>query len=322
MSSVSKQLLFGHLSIIVGFLFVLSVPVAHAEEAAEKSLDPAKVLAYQGEITLSQTEIDAAFSKLPPEDRLNFIRDGGKVDQLIRILLRRKAIAADAAKAGFDSDPVVAARVQLEADKELAEAWLQQLIQQAPQADYEALAREDYLANPDTYRSPEILDVSHILIGTNERSPAEARKLAESLEERLQSDPSEFDQMVMEYSDDPAKQNNGGRYRDMKRGMMVAPFEKAAFELADAGAISEPVQTDYGWHIIRLNARVGNELREFNEVKDEAVARAQVAYYERYRENYLRRVLADPVVVPDEAVEVMAKRHFGENLELAPNLQR
>jgi peptidyl-prolyl cis-trans isomerase C len=322
MSSLSKQLLFGHLLVIASFQLGFLVPVAHAEEAVEKSPDPSKVLAYQGEITLSQTEIDAAFSKLPPDDRLNFIRDGGKVDQLIRILLRRKAIAADAAKAGFDSDPVVAARVQLEADKELAEAWLQQLMQQAPQADYEALAREDYLANPDSYRSPEVLDVSHILIGTDDRSPAEARKLAESLEDRLQKDPSEFDQLVMEYSDDPAKQNNGGRYHDMKRGMMAAPFEKAAFQLADAGAISKPVQTDYGWHIIRLNARAGNELREFSEVKDEAVTRAQLAYYESYRENYLRRVLSDPVVVPDAAVEIMAKRHFGENFELAPNLQR
>jgi peptidyl-prolyl cis-trans isomerase C len=322
MPSISKQLLFGHLLIIASFQFVLSVPAAHAEEAVEKSLDPSKVLAYQGDITLSQTEIDAAFSKLAPDDRLSFIRDGGKVDQLIRVLLRRKAIAADAAKAGFDSDPVVAARVRLEAEKELAEAWLQQLIQQAPQADYEALAREDYLANPDSYRSPEILDVSHILIGTDDRSPAEARKLVESLEDRLQKDPSEFDQLVMEYSDDPAKQNNGGRYRDMKHGMMAAPFEQAAFRLAAPGAISEPVQTDYGWHIIRLNAREGNELRDFSEVEDEAVARAQLAYYESYRENYLRRVLSAPVVVPDGAVEIMARRHFGENLELAPNLQR
>jgi len=297
--------------------FALSPPLA--ADDAQHPFDPAEILAYQGDVTLSQAEIDAAFSKLPPEERLRFIRDGAKVDQLIRALLKRKAVAADAVKAGFDKDKVVAARVSLEADRELADAWLQKLMTDMPPADYETLAREDYLANPDSYRSPEILDVSHILIGTDGRSQAAARALAESLEARLREDPSLFDEFVSEHSDDPAKVNNGGRYRDMQRGMMAKPFEDAAFGLAQPGDLSKPVQTSYGWHIIRLNARSGNELREFSEVRDEAVVRAQQKHLERYRENYFNRVLAEPVVVPAESVEIMAKRHFGENLELAPN---
>jgi len=308
-------------------LFILSlaqffvVGALLADETSGK-VDPTQIIAYQGDLQLTQIEIDAAFSKLHPDDRLAFIRDGGKVDQLIRALLRRKAIAADAARAGFDQDPVIAARVKLEGEKELAEAWLLQVMMQAPKADFETLAHEDYLANPDDYRSPELLDVSHILIGTSSRTDAEARELAASLEVRLRNDPGEFDALVMEYSDDPAKLNNEGRYRDMRRGMMVKPFEDAAFKLEKAGEISEPVQTDYGWHIIRLNGRSGNELRDFSEVRDEAMERAEVRYYETYRENYLRRLQSAPIVVPDEAVEVMARRHFGENLELAPNPQR
>lgn len=305
--------------LLAGTVFNLAFPPLLAADESERALDPAEILAYQGDVTLSQTEIDAAFSKLPPEERLRFIRDGAKVDQLIRALLKRKVIAADAEKAGFDRDEIVAARVSLEADRELADAWLQKLMTEMPPADYETMAREDYLANPDGYRTPEILDVSHILVGTDDRSQAAARALADSLAARLREDPSLFDDLVAEHSDDPAKVNNGGRYRDMRRGMMAKPFEDAAFKLAQAGDISKPVQTNYGWHIIRLNARYGNELQDFSEVRDEALARAKQKHFETYRQNYFNRVLSEPVVVPAESVEIMAKRHFGENLELAPN---
>jgi peptidyl-prolyl cis-trans isomerase C len=317
MNLIASRVLSGVL--LVGTVFNLSFSPLQAADDSNHPFDPTEILAYQGDVTLRQAEIDAAFSKLPPDERLRFIRDGAKVDQLIRALLKRKVIAADAASAGFDQDKVVAARVSLEADRELADAWLQKLMTEMPPADYETLAREDYLANPDSYRSPEILDVSHILVGTDDRSTAAARALADSLEARLREDPSVFDELVAEHSDDPAKVNNGGRYREMRRGMMAKPFEDAAFALAQPGDISKPVQTSYGWHIIRLNERSGNELREFSEVKDEAMARAEQKHHERYRENYFNRVLAQPVVVPAESVEVMAKRHFGENLELAPN---
>ena len=130
---------------LAGLLLIMACP-AVAQDGATREIDPDKVLAYSGDVELSQLEIDAAFSKLPESERLAFIRDGGKVDQLIRVLLRRKAIAADAVRAGYDQDPVIAARVELEAEKELAEAWFQNIMDSMPSVDYELLAREDFLA--------------------------------------------------------------------------------------------------------------------------------------------------------------------------------
>ena len=92
-------------------------------EQAKRDVDPSVVFAYQGEAVLTQTDLDGAFSAIPQSARLAYIRDGGQVDRLVGSLLRRKAIANDAAQAGFDQDPVVAARVQLAAQKEMAEAF-------------------------------------------------------------------------------------------------------------------------------------------------------------------------------------------------------
>jgi parvulin-like peptidyl-prolyl isomerase len=200
--------------------------------------------------------------------------------------------------------------------------WLQKVLADAPPADYEALAHEHFVANRDAYRTEEVLDISHILLGTENRGVGEAKELAAKLYEELQKDPAKFDAFVREYSDDPVKENNGGRYVDMRRGMMVKPFEDAAFALQQVGEISEPVRTEYGYHIIRLNGRSGNELQDYEAVKEEAVAQAKRRYLEQYRENYLRKVLSDPTIIPEGAVEIMAKRHFGENLELAPDFNK
>jgi len=308
------------LSVIVinGWFFVAAPALANAEGATAQ-VDPAEIIAYSGEIYLTQKELDAAFTKIAEKDRLAFIRDGAKVDQVIRSLLRRKALANDAVKAGYDQSPLMPELVSLAGQKELAEKWLSEVTRNAPEADFEALAHEDFITNPDSYRTEEILDISHILIGTRERSNVEAEQLASQLRARLETDPSIYKELVMEYSDDPAKPANGGRYPETHRGQMVPAFEQAAFALKEPGQISVPVQTDYGYHIIRLNARHGNTVPDYDAVKDQAVAAAKRKYYENYRQVYLRNLSRDPIVIPDGAVEIMARRHFGEDLELAPD---
>ena len=315
---MQKMLLVLSLSLLSGWLLVSTPGSANAEEITVQ-VDPAEIIAYSGEVYLTQKELDAAFTKIPEKDRLAFIRDGAKVDQVIQSLLKRKALANDATKAGYDQSPLMPELISLTAQKELAENWLREVVRNAPEADFETMAHEDYISNPDSYRTEEVLDVSHILIGNKERSNRDAELLAQLLITRLEEDPSIYKELVMEYSDDPAKAANGGRYPEMHRGQMVAAFEKAAFALKEPGQISAPVQTDYGFHIIRLNARHGNVLPDYDAVKDQAVVEAKRNYYQNYQKMYLRNLISEPIVIPEGAVDIMAKRHFGENLELAPD---
>ena len=315
---MQKMLLVLSLSLLSGWLLVSTPGSANAEEITVQ-VDPAEIIAYSGEVYLTQKELDAAFTKIPEKDRLAFIRDGAKVDQVIQSLLKRKALANDATKAGYDQSPLMPELISLTAQKELAEHWLREVVRNAPEADFETMAHEDYISNPDSYRTEEVLDVSHILLGNKERSNRDAELLAQLLITRLEEDPSIYKELVMEYSDDPAKAANGGRYPEMHRGQMVAAFEKAAFALKEPGQISAPVQTDYGFHIIRLNARHGNVLPDYDAVKDQAVVEAKRNYYQNYQKMYLRNLISEPIVIPEGAVDIMAKRHFGENLELAPD---
>lgn len=288
--------------------------------SSQAGADPAEVFAYQGDVVLTQRELDAAFLAVPAPQRPAFIRDGARVDQLVKMLLRRKAVAAAAERAAYPEDPLVADRVRLAAQKELAEAWLEHVLRNAPEADYEALAREDYLVHPARYRIDGTIDVSHILIGTEDRSDEEAKHLATSLNGWLEKDPSRFEQLVAEYSDDAETAETGGRYPSIQRGQTVPAFEAAAFGLEEVGDIAGPVKTTHGYHIIRLNGRNGARMPPFEEIADQAIDRARVEYLESYRTRYLQSLIEGPIVIPEGAVEIMAKRHFGEDLDGAPDL--
>lgn len=82
---------------------------------------------------------------------------------------------------------------------------------------------------------------SHILVKTED----EAKDLLNKLNEGA-----DFSELAQEYSLCPSKRD-GGDLRFFGRGMMVKPFEDAAFSL-EVGQVSEPVETQFGWHLIKL----------------------------------------------------------------------
>jgi len=310
------------LPVSVGFLptAIIALLFHSADLYAEPDgIDPGKILAIQGDVVLTQDEIDAEFSKISPEYRLNYIRDGERVNQLVAGLLRAKIVAADAKKANYDKDPIVSARLTLVADKELAETWVRKLMEDAPEADYELLANEEYLAYPDEFMTEEMVDVSHILINNEKRNNEEAFQLAQSLRARLTEDPALFDEFVTEYSEDPSKFANAGQFPRVTRGQMVQAFEEMAFAMENPGDISQPVETAYGYHIIRLNEKFPPRVLPFSEVKEEAMTKAKARHVDAYRSRYIKGLLSDPIEIPEGAVENMLKRYFGEELQLAPD---
>jgi len=276
-------------------------------------------LAEQGGVILTQAEIDAAFSEIPQDLRLPFIRNGEKVELLVRNLLTNKLLAGEAIKAGYDQQALVKSRLALATESALAKEWIREVVKDAPPVDYEAIAYEAYLVDRDVWKTEDQIDVSHILISSETRSSEEAEQLATTLWEELQLEPSRFDAMVGEYSEDPSKETNGGRFPQVKRNDMVKPFEEAAFAMENPGDISLPVETAYGYHIIRLNRKFGGTVLPFEDIKAQAMQQAREQYLAAYRSRYLRKLLSSPIVLPDGATEEMAKRYFGEDLELAPD---
>lgn len=115
---------------------------------------------------------------------------------------------------------------------------------------------------------------SHILISTvddngkelSEAKKKEAKKKAEEVLKKAKSG-EEFSELAKEYSDDSGSAANGGDLGYFTKGQMVQPFEEAAFSLK-SGEISGLVESEYGYHIIKVYDKIDKQLT-FDEVKDE-----------------------------------------------------
>jgi parvulin-like peptidyl-prolyl isomerase len=116
-------------------------------------------------------------------------------------------------------------------------------------------------------------DVRHILIGTslnqpdgtvqNLRTEQEAKDLADQLYNRLQQG-EDFAALAQEYSDDKGSKENGGLYADAPVYMWVPEFKAAALD-QKINVIGQPVKTEFGYHIIRVEKREVLDLEEIRE---------------------------------------------------------
>ncbi|OFW26650.1 MAG: hypothetical protein A3H27_03125 [Acidobacteria bacterium RIFCSPLOWO2_02_FULL_59_13] len=134
----------------------------------------------------------------------------------------------------------------------------------------EAEVRRYYEGRKDDYRSEERVQVSHILLMAKEDEPekmAEAKKKAEELVQKLRQG-ADFAALAKENSQDASNAANGGGLGWIVRGQTVPEFEKTAFSLPP-GTISDPVQTVYGVHILKVAAHEQARLRSLEEVRGE-----------------------------------------------------
>jgi len=124
--------------------------------------------------------------------------------------------------------------------------------QLAPQdAPSEEVLREVYEQQKGRFTTAEARRASHILIKMDERSSDEARSLAATARARIIDDGEAFADVAAELSEDAGSANSGGDLDWVERGVMVPAFEDALFAM-EAGAVSDPVETEFGWHVIKL----------------------------------------------------------------------
>ncbi len=129
-----------------------------------------------------------------------------------------------------------------------------------------------YEQNKTHYGTPEQRRASHILIAVDKNAPqaeqTAAREKAEKLLAEVKQNPQQFAELAKKNSDDPGSAERGGDLDFFSPGMMVKPFEDAAFKLRQ-NEISDLVQSDFGYHIIKVTAIKPAAARPLAEVKNE-----------------------------------------------------
>lgn len=285
---------------------------AHAAETGDapdssETLSPGTVLLSRGEAEITVRDFQAALLQIPDEYRRQAANDPGVANKLLSQLLENRLLAAESEKSGVADQPMTVAAVRAATEKVLAQRQLAQVVEREAGVALESMARDYYRAHPEEFRKPPLLTVRHVLVGTEDRSDQAA--LDRAIRVRKQAaEGADFEKLVAEYSDDTASAPDGGLYEAVPADELVGPFADAAKAL-EPGAISEPVKTPYGYHVIKLIEKEERGLKPFEQVRSALVDKFAKQQRKRVRETYIQKLLdANPLEINEEAIEALTER--------------
>ena len=151
------------------------------------------------------------------------------------------------------------------------EAIIRVLLEQEikrPEPDEEA-CRRYFAANPDKFQSPTIMAASHILMASDPRDLEEREKVknqAEELIAQLQANPDQFVALAKQFSACPSKELDGS-LGQISKGSTVPEFERQVLILP-MGLAATPIESRYGFHIVRVDQRVEGDPLPYEQVSD------------------------------------------------------
>jgi peptidyl-prolyl cis-trans isomerase D len=183
--------------------------------------------------------------------------------------------------------------------------------------------RSNYEQNAARYTTPQERRASHILVAVQESASADerakAKAEAESLLAQVRQQPDRFAELARKHSDDPGSAEHGGDLDFVGRGATTKPFEDALFALKP-GEISGVVESEFGYHIIKLTGVRGGEKQSFEAVRAqlENQVRTELAQ-KKFSEQALD--FSNVVYEQPDSLKPAADK-FGLELRTAQNVQR
>jgi peptidyl-prolyl cis-trans isomerase D len=132
--------------------------------------------------------------------------------------------------------------------------------------------RKYYDEHQRQFGVPESRQAAHILITADKSATAEAktkaRVLAEQVAAEARKNPTAFAELARKYSQDPGSAAKGGDLGSFSRGSMVKAFDDAVFSMK-VGEISGPVESEYGFHVIRVTGVTPAQMKSFDQARPE-----------------------------------------------------
>jgi peptidyl-prolyl cis-trans isomerase C len=252
------------LSQLAATLFLTSVAFLPVHGYAAEDADPvvatvAGVEIRASELTLAEGDLDPQFARLPDEQR--------RVAALAAVIdIKTLARKAEAEK--LDQTDEFKKLMEFQRDRALHNAIFKStVVDPVSDADLKARYEKEIAATP----AEEEISARHILLETEEEAKAVIAELETG---------KDFAELAKEKSTGPSAAQ-GGDLGFFTKGRMVPEFEAAAFTLQAGEYAKEPVKTQFGWHVIKVEERRETAAPAFEEVSDQV---RQVVMRERYAE--------------------------------------
>lgn len=211
-----------------------------------------KVLAVVNGAEITEADLQNALAKFPRERQGYLMTEEGR-RQLLEQIISFELIYNYAKDNDIEKNENYLARLELAKKEILTQTAINVVLENVNVTNEEIKAY--YEANKDMFKTEEAVNARHILVDTLEK----ANEIKNKIEDGMN-----FEMAAMQYSSCPSKAQ-GGSLGQFTRGQMVPEFEAAAFELS-VGKISEPVKTQFGYHLIKVEEKIAPTTRSLEEV--------------------------------------------------------
>lgn len=238
-----------------------------------------KVLAVVNGREITDKELEAAIMRFPRDRQIYLKTDDGK-KQLLDEIISFELIYNYAKDSDMERDNQYLNQLEIAKKEILTQTAISKIMNEVTVSDKEV--EEYYNANKQMFKEPETISAKHILVETKEK----AEQVLDSIKGGLS-----FEEAAKQYSSCPSK-TQGGNLGRFGRGQMVPEFENAAFNL-NIGIVSEPVSTQFGYHLIKVEERYESSIKPFEEVKgiikNNLLKKRQMFKYSQFNEELKKR---------------------------------
>ena len=232
-----------------------------------------KVLATVHGRNITEADLTDLLTRLDKQTAERFQSEEGK-KQLLDELVKQELMLLDALNKGYDKDPEFLnemEKVRISLLKQYAAGRALTGVEVS-----EADAQKYFEENSDEFLNSEEINACHVLVTTKE----EADMVCSEIEAGKS-----FEDAATEHSTCPSAEK-GGDLGWFGKGMMVPEFETAAFEL-EVDEVSCPVESQFGWHVIKLAGKKESAKMEFDEVKGEIIKKLHAERQEKVFTDYM-----------------------------------
>jgi peptidyl-prolyl cis-trans isomerase C len=217
-----------------------------------------KVLATVAGKEIKESDLQNIISRYPEDKRAYFTTDEAK-KQLLEQIVSFELINMLGKELKINETEEYVDNVK-QAEKDiLTQLTLNKLLLEVTVTDEDAL--NYYNNNKNLFTQPPTVSAKHILV--------DSKELCDQIKSEIDKGELTFEEAAVKYSTCPSKEQ-GGSLGAFGRGMMVPEFEEAAFEL-DLNIVSEPVKTQFGYHLIKVEEKNEGSESAFEDVKSQIV---------------------------------------------------
>jgi peptidyl-prolyl cis-trans isomerase C len=261
-----------------------------------KSYAQAKnVILKSDKVEVTEEMLEAALDAMPPDARNIVESQPKKIAEFLKTLLTNKTLVKEAQDSKLDQSPVVKAEIAAARESIIARARLREFDLEIVTPNFANQAREIFITDAEKYTIAPEIDTSHILFKLQCRTEKEALRLAVELRAKIIAGAA-FEAAAIEYSEDGSVKKNKGNLGNKPADTFAKEYSVAALALK-IDEISQPILSEFGVHLIRLNKFKPGKKITFEEAQSSIVATLEAKYKSEQRRKKINLIELDPTLV-------------------------